>query len=235
MHFIVLGAVALIVLIGLAQVFVRTDARVLIQTLRYAVGTGLLLLGGVFLFAGRLGFGLPMLVLGASAIFRGRIFNLDLSGGHRPAGGGSKVRSAYLEMRLDHETGDLRGTVSRGEFSGRELDSLETGELLRLHREIAGDGDSRALFEAYLDRRMPTWREHVEGDAAAGTARPPNTGAMTKQEAYEVLGLFPGAGNAEIRAAHRRLMKRVHPDRGGSTFLAARINEAKDFLLSRHR
>ena len=94
---------------------------------------------------------------------------------------------------------------------------------------------SAALFEAYLDRRMPGWRDHVEGDDTAGARGAANTGAMTDEEAYEILGLAPGASKAEIRAAHRRLMMRVHPDQGGSTFLAAKINQAKDWLLGKHR
>jgi hypothetical protein len=145
------------------------------------------------------------------------------------------VRSRFFEMSLDHDSGAMRGKVVAGRLAGRELDDLDDQALLALAAEVAGDPQSVALFEAYLDRRMPGWRDNVEADAAAGTGGPADTGAMTDEEAYQVLGLAPGASDREIRAAHRRLMMRMHPDQGGSTFLAAKINQAKDRLLGKHR
>jgi hypothetical protein len=184
---------------------------------------------------GRWGLGLPLLAGGISALPVGRIGPIDLGGGRRTLGTGSTVRSRYLRMHLDHDSGSLGGEILSGSFAGRSLDELDQAGLLAFRNEVQTDGESLALVEAYLDRRIPGWREDVEGDAAAGTRRSPDAGPMTDQQAYEILGLAPGAGKAEIRAAHRRLMKKVHPDQGGSTFLAAKINEAKDRLLGNHR
>ena len=148
--------------------------------------------------------------------------------------GGSSVRSAALEMELDHATGEMNGVVLAGRFEGLTLDEMDEGDLRALRAEIAGDEESLALLDAYLDRRFPGRAEAGEADAGAGEGGAPGAGPMDEQEAYQVLGLEPGAGAAEIREAHRRLMKGAHPDSGGSTFLAAKINEAKDVLLRSH-
>ncbi len=152
---------------------------------------------------------------------------------HRPSGGFSspgagqrtEVRTAFLEAWIDHGTGDVSGTVLGGRFVGRTLDGLADGELLDLHAECAGDPDSLKVLESYLDRRLGTdWRR----------ARRPPPGPrtdMSREEALAVLGLAEGASDEEIRAAHRRLIQRMHPDVGGSADLAARINRAKDVLL----
>jgi hypothetical protein len=138
-------------------------------------------------------------------------------------------------MHLDHDSGAMSGRVTAGHYIGRRLDELTDPSLRELLEEVSGDADSVALLEGYLDRRFPGWRENVEGDEAPRPRSAPDAGTMTDQEAYEILGLPAGATEAEIRAAHRRLMKAVHPDQGGSGFLAAKINQAKDWLLGRHR
>lgn len=144
----------------------------------------------------------------------------------------SKVSSEYVEMELDHDSGAMRGRVLKGRMEGVTLDALDVPALMSLLPEI--DEESRALLMAYLDRREPTWREHADAGATAGS---PNIdrGKMTEEEAYQVLGVEPGASAADIGRAHRALMKKLHPDQGGSTYLAARVNEAKDLLLKRHR
>lgn len=150
------------------------------------------------------------------------------SGGFSSPGSGQRteVRTAFLRAWIDHGTGDVGGAVLAGRFAGRTLESLSDGELLELQAEASSDADSARVLEAYLDRRLGAgWR----------TARqpPPSAprGDMTRQDALAVLGLAEGASADEIRAAHRRLIQRVHPDVGGSADLAARINRAKDILL----
>jgi hypothetical protein len=142
------------------------------------------------------------------------------------AGRRTEVRTAFLRAWIDHGTGDVGGAVMAGRLAGRTLESLAEGELLGLQREVSGDPDSVRVLEAYLDRRLGSgWRN------AQQSAPPMPKADLSRDEALAVLGLSEGATADEIRAAHRRLIQRVHPDVGGSADLAARINRAKDVLL----
>jgi hypothetical protein len=129
----------------------------------------------------------------------------------------------------------MDGRVLVGRYAGRSLSELGLAELLELAEDFRGDAESSRLLEGYLDRAHAGWREDVEADEPGREAAAPRSGGMSTQEAYEILGLEPGAGEAEVRDAHRRLMKQVHPDRGGSAALAAQINEAKERILGKHR
>jgi len=157
-------------------------------------------------------------------------------GPRKSAGQKSGVRTDFIEMVLDHDSGSMEGRCLKGRFAGRAFASLREAELLGLLDEIGGaDSQGAALLEAYLDRRCKGWRERRSAGASKEKAREPRdaNGGMSRKEAYDVLDLRSGASEAEIRAAHRRLMMKLHPDRGGSTYLASRINEAKDVLLGR--
>lgn len=224
----VLGLVALIVLGG--QVLLGTDARRLATSLRIA-GPLVLGLAGVVLTAlGRPVFGFPFVgVATAWALMTFAWPRRRASKARR-----STVRSAALEMELDHSTGALEGIVLAGRCEGRVLGELDLPELVKLRSELRSDADSVRLLEAYLQGRFPAWREDAEAHVGAGQAGAPTAGAMTEKEAYQILGLEPGASASDIRQAHRRLVQRLGADIGSTSFLAARIDEARDFLLSLH-
>ena len=162
----------------------------------------------------------------------------SLWGGFRSPrpGTSSDIETAYLRMRLDHDTGAMSGTVLRGRFMGMRLDELGPAELLGLLRECrAEDEDGARLLEAYLDRTDPDWRDEMAGErgGASGQRAAASSADITVDEAWAILGLAPGADAEAIREAHRRLMKQMHPDHGGTDYLATKINRARDVLLGR--
>ena len=224
--------VLVLVLWGL-NAYSKADPKVLAKVLRPAGGI-LALAGAAFLFfRGHLEVAVPLGLAGLGLLGWGPFASTGLfQRTQKTAGQVSRVRSPFIAMERDHDSGTMRGTVLAGRPPGTALDALDLTSLLGLLPEI--DAESRSLLAAYLDRREPTWREHVQGDAAAGqgVAR---GGKMTEEEAYQVLGVKAGASATEIGRAHRSLMKKLHPDQGGSTYLAAQINEAKEVLLRRHR
>ncbi|MEW9835801.1 DnaJ domain-containing protein [Mesorhizobium marinum] len=221
---------AALVAAGLVAAFLRVDARQLAGAVRLAGPVVLGVAGFGLIALGRAGVGGMLLSLAAGWYSFGRVRRTRT----RSTGQRSTVRTAALEMELDHDSGGLEGMVLAGTFEQKLLSSLSRKQLMQLREELAADFESRQLLETYLDGRFPAWREDAEADGGERHGVAPGSGPMTKEEAYKVLGLEAGATTADIRKAHRRLMQRLHPDLGGTSFLAARINEAKDVLLSNH-
>jgi hypothetical protein len=231
--FLLFAVALLLVVVLLGRWFVQADAAQVARVLRgvaWTAGAALLLL---LMFFGRPGLAillasglLPLLMRS----YQRRQGGMPGAGKPPPAGHSSAVQTRFLRMTLDHDTGAMSGEVLEGRFRGRQLDELEPEALLQLLAECREDPQSAAVLEAYLDRTYgPEWRDQAR---RAEQSAPPETGRMSRDEAYEILGLQPGATPDEIRAAHRQLMQKFHPDRGGSTYLAAKINQAKDLLLA---
>jgi hypothetical protein len=234
MPMLLFGILALVLALWALNVISKVDPKIAARVVK--AGGGLLSLGlAVFLgLRGEIGFALPLGAFGLGLLgwlpFGPAGFTQRT---HKSSGQTSRVRSSFFEMELDHDTGAMRGRVLAGKYEGVTLEALDVSTLTALLGEV--DEESRALLMAYLDRRDASWREHAQGDAAAGRSAPPSSGKMTEQEAYQILGLEAGASADAISRAHRALMKKLHPDQGGSTYLAARVNEAKEVLLRRHR
>ena len=228
-----LGVVALLLLLWAASAFIKADPKEVARVLRWIGGAAALLLAGFLLFRGQIGIAIPLGAFGFGLLGWTSFWPAPFgSRTQRSTGQASRVQTAFLEMELDHDTGRMSGRVLAGSYQGASLDALDQSALMKLLGEV--DDDSRDLLAAYLDRREPGWREHAQHHAGSGT-RPTSSGKMTEEEAYQILGLQRGASTEAIRRAHRSLIKKLHPDQGGTTYLAARINEAKDALLRRHR
>jgi hypothetical protein len=235
---LVLGAVALAGVLWLLKSYTKASPSAMSRLSKKLGGYAVMAVGGLLLVRGRFDLAVPLFIFGAglSGWLPGLPSGL-FGAGSRTPGRRSKVVSRLLSMELDHDSGTLKGAVTGGRFAGRQLDELGPADLSALFTETsATDPDGRSLLEAYLDRRFPTWREDFHQDTTSRPGERARSGnAMTKEEAYEVLGVQPGSGAEEIRRAHRSLMKKLHPDQGGSTYLAARVNEARDLLLEAHR
>lgn len=139
----------------------------------------------------------------------------------------SEIKTRFLHVILIHSTGMMDGSVLEGSLEGSQLTDLNIEQLQALMDECRVDRDSLNVLQAYLDRDHPEWR----GQSGNNENQAFESGEMTRQQALEVLGLNPDATRDDIIAAHRKLMQKMHPDRGGSNYLAARINQAKDELL----
>ena len=230
---LIFGVLILVAVLWVLGVISKIDPKLGARILK--AGGGLIALGlAVFLgLRGEINVAIPLGAVGLGLLGWLPFGPAGFSARTQKSGGKtSRVRTAYFEMELDHDSGEMRGRIVAGRHQGAALEALDVKTLVEMLNEI--DEESRALLVAYLDRRDSGWSEHAQGDAATG--RPAaSSGKMSEQEAYQILGLEPGASAGDIGHAHRSLMKKFHPDQGGSTYLAARINEAKETLLRRHR
>lgn len=201
-------------------------SRGLIQKL---AGGGIIAASGLLALRGQMNIAVPVFLFGAGLIGKSAIFPNGFGWpGPKSAGQKSRVATSLLAMELDHDSGGMDGEILAGQSKGKRLSTLNDAELKSFHALCMGARDqSRALFEAWLDRNKGEWRATWGTTAGTHSA----SGPMGKDEARAVLGVKPDASDDDIRSAHRRLMKEFHPDKGGSDYLASKINAAKDILL----
>lgn len=231
MTYFFIGGVAILAALSLYQYLRRMGRPQLMRSLRWVVGGAGALVAVLLLVARRIDIAVFVGAAAFSVLRTGRLGPFSFDSGPAAAGHSSRIRSRYFAMELDHDTGGVSGRVLSGRFAGADLIDLGEMDTRELITEISGDPDSISLLESWLDANRSGWREYfAETDSrdAAGEAASPSD---PLSEAYAVLGLQPGASDDEIRAAHRELMKGVHPDHGGSSYLASKINAARDKLL----
>ncbi|HKO07706.1 MAG TPA: DnaJ domain-containing protein [Alphaproteobacteria bacterium] len=238
--YFLLGTALLLSFLMLARWTAAANPQALVKGVRYGGGAAAAGLALYLVASGRWPYALAAVSSALPFLLRWRALwnRAKAAAGPRP-GQRSAVETAMLRMSLDHDTGEMSGTVLAGNAAGRSLAQLSRAELLSLLAECEGrDPPSVSLLESYLERRFGVdWREDAaagrEGDAGSSSSRsrPQASGAMSRTEAQQILGVAEGAGTAEIKEAYRRLMLKLHPDHGGSGYLAAKLNQAKDTLL----
>ena len=240
MALLVLGVAVMIGLILTMNWFVSANPKTVIKVLKW----GLLALFGVivlfFFISGRFAWALWALPALLPWIMRARMASRTaknfsrMAGGSSETGQASSVTSKYLEMELDHDSGDMNGYVRTGKHAARQLSGLSAEQLIELYEFYQSDDiESARLLAAYLDRTCPDWRDEGEGNNDQDEQRSsPQNSQMDRAEALRILGLEDPVDNAEIKSAYHRLIGSMHPDRGGSAYLTAKINEARDFLLN---
>lgn len=240
----ILGVGILIAVLLLSRWYVTADPKTLLKALKW-VGLTVLMMGVMWLaLSGKFMIAmaaLPAVLMWFARLFTGlryiqmfrRIIGLGGAGagwsnpnsGGGAHGGGSNVHTRFVAMHLDHASGYMSGEVLEGRYKGRRVEDLNLDELCTVLDEAKGDADSVRILETYLDRRDANWRSRNQG--------PTPSAAMSRREALKVLGLGENATPDEIKARHRHLMAQVHPDVGGTDYLAQQINQAKDVLLSK--
>lgn len=220
---VVTSAIGLAIAVWVARSVLRTVFRARAGN---SLGVVLIVAGIVLFFFRIISAAIPLLILGTVLLLtkqtpmaQGQTTRL------------SKVRSEHLEMTLNHETGEIDGCILTGKRQGQVLSNLTLHELLSYYAEVQADEESATLFETFLDNAHPNWRVQMNERSAHTEETSPLSTQLSRDEAYQVLGLEAGCSDEDIRKAYHRLIKRVHPDSGGSAVLTAQITAARNKLL----
>jgi DnaJ domain len=209
----------------------RTPQTAMPGFIQRAAGLGIMGFAGLLALRGLMQLAVPLFLFGLGLAGKGQVFPNGFNWGKsKSPGQKSRVATSLLAMELDHDSGGMDGDILAGPLKGRRLSSLAQQEMIQFHGLCRTAADqSLPLYEAWLDRSQPEWRAAWGGGGSKGNGGA--SAAMSRDEAYAILGLKPGATADAVKAAHKRLMKDFHPDKGGSDYLAAKINAAKDVLL----
>ncbi|MCF8466785.1 MAG: DnaJ domain-containing protein [Sneathiella sp.] len=229
--YFIIGLSVLIALIIGGQSLATTDPKKIIKGLRISAVIIFSVLASFFILTGRFVYA-PPLIMAALFFLRNKPF----FGGSRPsAGQKSDVETDWLQATLNHDSGEMDGVILQGRFAGAPFSTLSRAQLQEFLNEVAADEQTTAILNTYIERKFgesPEFGEEKDTRSKEQKTRARSSGGpMTRQEAFEILELDSDATVAEIKAAHRRLMKKFHPDHNGSDYMAAKLNEAKDFLL----
>lgn len=239
MAYLVFGIALLAGFLLAGKWYVNADARSILRALKWLLIVIVIAVAVFFVLTGRIMWALAAIPALLPWFFRVRQAARTAKTYHRmgqsqqygPGASGqtSDIETRFLAMTLNHGSGDIDGEVREGPSAGQRLRDLSVSELQALYRLCAEDGDSLRLLETWLDRYHPSWRD--EAEQTSGSSASGSTGPMGRSEALAILGLDDSAKEQDIREAHRRLIANLHPDKGGSSYLAAQINQAKDVLL----
>ena len=235
--YLILGIALLAGLLLTGRWYASAHPRTVIKVLKWTLVGLVFLIAAFFLISGRLGWAMATLPALIPWFFRLRsvarlaktFSRMSQTTKGSASGQISEVETRYLRMILEHDTGNMTGEVLAGDYAGRRVEEMACEQLISLLKVCRQDEkESARLIEAYLDREFANWREEAKNHDSSG---PFPGGNMEREEALQVLGLQEGVSEYDIREAHRRLIAGMHPDHGGSDYLAAQINHAKDVLL----
>lgn len=226
------GVIAALIILWYAKTaFEKADRAKLQRAMKPLGGLATLALAGFLFMRGQGELALGVAGFGLYLMGVVKTHKLGALFGNEPI---SHMRSAMIEIEV-MRNGELRGSVLAGPMMGRPLEEFSQEMLLELRALCRREDPYGAqLLEAYLDRRFAGWRAASQDDLNAGREVQRATASMTEEEAYEILGLTKAATREDITRAHRTLIKKLHPDHGGTTALAAKVNEAKSILMRRH-